>query len=417
MKLKSVPQAIASSAVKTLEPPRLLIYSHDTFGLGHFRRCLKIAKAFKSVYPESSILLVTGQPQAERYRLPEGTDFIKLPAVIKVGDDRYHPRSLGSPFEKIFELRQNLIFEAVRTFQPHIFLIDHSPLGMKGEIKKTLLELKNQNHPPALVLGLRDILDEPEKVCATWEREGVYPVLDEIYDKIFIYGLREFFDPVSAYRFSQKAKNKTSYAGFISDVEFRTSPAQEKENTSTPKKILLTIGGGEDGAEIVSAYLEMLSKYKNRLVSKTTIILGPFMPDGQKEAFVEKAKGLPVRFEEFLQELSTYLQEADLVISMGGYNTIVEILSSAKRALIIPRIHPRKEQLLRAQRLSEMGLVGYISPEELTPGRLFETVHLMIADPTSPLAEARQKKLLPLDGAFKLAEFCRPLLTAQGVLK
>jgi len=415
MKLKSVSTTATNSGIKTFEAPRLLIYSHDTFGLGHFRRCLKIAKAFKATYPESSILLVTGQPQAERYRMPEGIDFIKLPAVVKVGDNRYQPRSLGNSFAQIFELRRNLILEVARTFRPHIFLVDHAPIGMKGEIKKTLYELKGQANRPVLLLGLRDILDEPEKVCAAWESEGIYPILDEVYDRIFIYGAPEFFDPTSAYRFGQKARSKTSFTGFISDHSRAAGPTQEADRKT--KRVLLTIGGGEDGAEIVSAYLEVLSNYKNRLAVETIIIFGPFMPDGQKEGFVEKAKGLPVRFEEFLPELAEHLQEADLVISMGGYNTVIEILSFAKKALIIPRIYPRKEQLLRAQRLSEMGLVRYISPEDLTPERLFETVASMLANADSPLAETRQKKLLPLDGATKLAELCQPLLVSQGVLK
>ncbi len=415
MKLKSAPVAPAASAEKTAKPPRLLIYSHDTFGLGHFRRCLKIAKAFQSAYPESSILLVTGQPQAERYRLPEGTDFIKLPAVVKVGENRYQPRSLGSSFEKIFELRQNLIFEAVKSFRPHIFLVDHAPIGMKGEIKKTLQEFKTRNDSPALVLGLRDILDEPEKVCETWEKEGVYPVLDEVYDRIFIYGPPAFFDPISAYRFSEKARSKTSFTGFISDHARPPVPAPASDGKC--KKVLLTIGGGEDGAEIVAAYIEMLLAYGERLNAETTAVLGPFMPESKRKAFTVQARDLSLRFEEFVPELSSRLEQADLVISMGGYNTVVEILGAARRALIIPRIYPRREQLLRARRLFEMGLVSYISPEELSPERLYQTVMTNLASPKSPLAEARRNNLLPLDGAAKLAELCRPLLAAQGVLK
>ncbi len=413
MKLKSVSTTATNSDIKILEAPRLLIYSHDTYGLGHFRRCLKIAKGLKSAYPESSILLVTGQPQAERYRLPEGTDFIKLPAVVKVGDNRYRPRSLGSSFETVFELRQNLISEAVRTFQPHIFLVDHVPLGMKGEIKRTLFALKNRIPAPALVLGLRDILDEPEKVCAAWEAEGVYPVLDEVYDRIFIYGTREFFDPVSAYCFGQKAKEKTGFTGFISDPAHASAPASEPNGR--PKKVLLTIGGGEDGAEIVSVYIEMLLAYGDRLRAETTAVLGPFMPENKRKAFTVQAQDLSLRFEEFVPELLGRLEEADLVISMGGYNTVVEILGAARRALLIPRIHPRREQLLRARRLFEMGLVSYISPEELTPERLYQMIMSALTSPKSPLAEARQKNLLPLDGAAKLAELCRPLL--EGVLK
>ncbi len=417
MKLKSLPAVPAAAAEKSSEGPRLLIYSHDTFGLGHFRRCLKIAKAFKSAYPESSILLVTGQPQAERYRLPEGTDFIKLPAVVKVGENRYRPRSLGSSFEKILELRQNLIFEAAQSFRPHILLVDHAPLGMKGEIKKTLFELKNQNPSPLLILGLRDILDEPEKVCAAWEADGIYPVLDEVYDRIFIYGTPEFFDPTSAYRFGEKARSKTSFTGFVGDRVLGEIAVAEKGDGTAPRKILLTIGGGEDGVEIVSTYVEMLLAYGDRLNAATIAVLGPFMSENKRKGFTVRAQNLSVRFEEFVPELSEHVRRADLVISMGGYNTVVEILTGAKRALLIPRVYPRKEQLLRARRLSELGLVRYISPEELTPERLYQTVASMLADPKNPLSEARQKKLLPLQGAITLAEYFRPLLAAQGVVK
>jgi predicted glycosyltransferase len=120
-----------------------------------------------------------------------------------------------------------------------------------------------------------------------------------------------------------------------------------------------------------------------------------------------------VRLEEFVPELSLHLQKADLVISMGGYNTVTEILAQARKALLVPRIYPRREQLLRAQRLSDLGLVNYISPEELTPARMFEAVGSMLKDEKEPLVEARCKKLLPLDGAFNLAEHCRPILKTR----
>ncbi|HLG94451.1 MAG TPA: glycosyltransferase, partial [candidate division Zixibacteria bacterium] len=389
--------------------------SHDTFGLGHFRRCLKIAKVFRSVYPESSILIVTGQPQAERYRLPDGVDFLNLPAVVKTGENQYRPRSLGNSFEQIFEVRQNFIFEATRSFAPHLFLVDHSPLGMKGEAKKTLFWLKEQGKPTAIVLGLRDILDEPKKVCETWKKEEIYPVLENLYDRIFIYGTPEVFDAVSAYSFGEKARAKTHFTGFITEGKVAGDGANRR--AGDPKQILVTIGGGEDGAEIVETYLQMLSTYGTHIRVETTIITGPFLPDEKRAFFAWKADGLPVRLEEFVPELSPRLQMADLVVTMGGYNTVTEILAVAKKALIIPRIYPRTEQLIRAQKLSRMGLVNYISPQELTVERLYETVTAMLHTKEEPLVEARRKKLLPLDGAFKLAEFCRLLLAAQRVLK
>jgi predicted glycosyltransferase len=239
--------------------------------------------------------------------------------------------------------------------------------------------------------------------------------LDEVYDRIFIYGTPEFFDPVSAYRFGRAAKDKTSFTGFIADSPH--PPLSAATSNGNVKKVLLTIGGGEDGAEIVGTYIEMLAAYGERLNVETTAVLGPFMPESKRKAFTVQAQDLSLRVVEFVPELSGHLTEADLVISMGGYNTVVEILGAARKALIIPRIQPRKEQLLRARRLFEMGLVSYISPEELSPERLYQSVMSNLASPNSPLADARQKKLLPLDGAVKLTELCRTLLVQRGVLK
>ncbi len=406
------PSLLTESSVRSVpsEGARILIYSHDTFGLGHFRRCLKIAKAFRSVFPESSILIVTGQPQAERYRLPDGVDSLQLPAVVKTGENKYRPRSLGNSFEQIFELRQNLIFEAARVFNPHLFLVDHSPLGMKREAQKTLFWLKEQGKQTSLVLGLRDILDEPKKVCETWRREGVYPVLENLYDQIFIYGTPELFDPVSAYAFGEKARAKTRFTGFI--TEGKSAPDDDNRTAGGSKQILLTIGGGEDGAEIIETYLQMLVDYGSRLGAETTIITGPFLGEEKRKHLAQKAEGLPVRLEEFVPDLTPHLHESDLVISMGGYNTITEILAQARKALIIPRIFPRTEQLIRAQKLSKTGLVNYISPQELTVGRLYETVTTMLKTEREPLVEGRQKNILPLDGALRLAEYCRTFLTA-----
>jgi predicted glycosyltransferase len=389
----------------------MVIYSHDTYGLGHLRRCLKISEALNHTYPELTILLLTGSSYAGRYPLPEGMDFIKLPAVVKVSDNTYRPRSLGISFTEILELRQNLIFEAVRTFNPALLLVDHSPLGMKGELKKTLFWLKEENPRCQLVLGLRDIIDEPAKVIADWEAEGVHKFLDLTYDRIFVYGTPEVFDLVGSYSFGQLARAKTSYTGFI------TNPTGGPTNIETridrrhlTKEVFLTLGGGEDGGEIVATYLSMLSQYRSRVDIRTTIVTGPLFPDPARSILEAEARALGVEFTDFIPDLAGHLKRADLVVSMGGYNTVAEILATARKALIIPRTYPRKEQLIRAQRLSDMGLVSFIPPDQLTPAVLFDTISSLLSREDDPLAEARETRLLPLDGAAKVASLCYPML-------
>jgi predicted glycosyltransferase len=70
---------------------------------------------------------------------------------------------------------------------------------------------------------------------------------------------------------------------------------------------------------------------------------------------------------DFLVEPTQLMQYADCVVSMGGYNTICEIMSFGKRALVVPRVIPRKEQLIRAQRMHELGIIDVIHPDDLAP--------------------------------------------------
>ena len=137
------------------EAPRMVIYSPDTYGLGHLRRCLKIVEALKAVHPDLSILLLTGAPHASRYPLPEAVDSVKLPAVVKTGANLYQARSLGISITETLGLRQNLIFEAVKTFSPQLMLVDHSPVGVKGELQKTLRWISKQRSPCKSLLGFR----------------------------------------------------------------------------------------------------------------------------------------------------------------------------------------------------------------------------------------------------------------------
>ena len=45
-------------------PRRVMFYSHDTFGLGHLRRTLTIARYLRRQWPGSTQLIVTGSPVA-----------------------------------------------------------------------------------------------------------------------------------------------------------------------------------------------------------------------------------------------------------------------------------------------------------------------------------------------------------------
>jgi predicted glycosyltransferase len=70
----------------------------------------------------------------------------------------------------------------------------------------------------------------------------------------------------------------------------------------------------------------------------------------------------------------SYVNTANAVVCMCGYNTITEVLQKGKRAIVVPRIKPGQEQLIRAQSMAKAGLIKMIHPEQLNPNLLIETL-------------------------------------------
>lgn len=387
---------------------RMLIYSHDTFGLGHIQRSLKISRAMVSQYGNLSILIVTGSPVAHRIKFPSRVDYIKLPSVRKIGVNKYQARSLNMSFERVLELRSNIILNAVQGYEPHIFLADHSPIGMKGELLLTLEWLQNSSKNTVKLIGLRDIIDAPEVVTEAWEKQGIYDILERMYDHILIYGTKRVFNPVEAYRFTSILRQKSTFCNYIcaEQTEEKDSSSSKGEPEKRPLVVVSTGGGDGAGETVIGNYLEMLKVFEAEINFDSTIVTGPFMSKELYCDFLNAAKDLPVTLKKYVSSMPALYRHSDLVVSTGGYNTITDLLCSAKRALIIPRVMHRKEQLMRAERLAELGLLNYLLPDQVTPQSLMEVVKSMLSSSEKPLSDAREKDVIPLDGATRLAEFC-----------
>jgi len=164
-----------------------MLYSHDTYGLGHLRRSTLLAAAITEADPDNEVLIVTGSPQAQAFPLPPRVDSLKLPSATKDTNGKYQPRRLGGSIRDLVALRSAVVVAAERTYTPDVILVDHAPLGMAGELVPLLEHCARRANGPRLVLGLRDIVDDAEHVAEDWEKAGIWGWLDH-YDSIFVYG-------------------------------------------------------------------------------------------------------------------------------------------------------------------------------------------------------------------------------------
>jgi predicted glycosyltransferase len=387
----------------------VMFYSHDTYGLGHLRRTLTLARHLPEGRPGLSQLIVTGSPLAHRFALPAGTDYIKLPSVLKVGTERYEPRYLRVPFAEVRDLRREMLLSAARHVRPRMLIVDNVPRGLKGELVPTLRFLKQQGC--LLVLGLRDVVDEAAWVRRTWERDGSYELLDEAYDRILVYGRRDLYDITREYAFSPRARAKTRFVGYLGrEPPARTAAEVRAElGVGSSRLVLVMAGGGGDGCRLLSAVVEAIRLRDGRGPFECLLLGGPLMPPEDRGRVLALAATEPsVRYIDFVDDMASFVAAADVVVSMGGYNSVCELLSAGKTAIVVPRTAPRREQLIRAHALSRRGLLRMIHPDLLTPERLLDEIDRLSDPPALAVAG------LPLDGLSGAAVAIDELLATEA---
>lgn len=357
---------------------RLIVYSHDAFGLGNIRRMLAICKYLLDTVPEISILLLSGSPVVHSFRMPEGLDYIKLPCLGRNESGALSAKYLRKDPQEVTKLRSEIIKTAVINFKPDLILVDKKPYGLQGELKSTLSYLKQYLPETKLILLLRDILDTPEVTIQDWHQNDYYRSLRRYYDQILVVGMPEIFDLTKEYQFPSSLKKKTKFCGYILREYGNTLPhiIRQQLNVQVDEKlVLVTPGGGGDGYHLVKTYLEGLGKLPSGHKIKSLIISGPEMPEEKKQELSQLARKFPsVQIFEFTDDIASYIEAANTVVCMGGYNTVCEVLSLSKKSVIVPRINPVQEQWIRAKRMADFGLFKAIHPDQLNPDNLMINV-------------------------------------------
>ncbi len=387
--------------------PRILLYSHDTYGLGHLRRSLAVAQQLAQDIPDLHQLLVTGSMVAGAFGLPPRLDMVKLPALSKRSSGQYKARTLPLTLRQTLRWREQMILQATLNFRPHLLLVDKVAGGVHGELLPTLRHLRAWSPETQIVLGMRDIEDSPAATRAEWHANGTHQLLEQVYDAILLYGERRLFDPVSAYGMTSRAAGKLQECGYLRrNAHPRPRDAVRRELNVTDRPLLVvTVGGGGDGYPILRTALQMIAEHRPGFHS--LLVTGPLMPQGKRGLLQRMAQGQDVTLLEFTPDLPSYIHAADLVVSMAGYNTVCELLSLGKRAVLIPRDRVRAEQRIRAGHLAQQGLAQVLLPTQLTPAQLLQAIQQGLASPPPRVT-------VSLDGLERASQAIQELLERPG---
>ena len=391
-----------------LKDARILMYSHDTFGLGHLRRCRTIAHALVEQYSGLSVLIISGSAIAGAFDFRARVDFVKIPSVIKLRNGEYNSLVQHIDIAETIRMRESIIRHMAETFKPDIFIVDKEPMGLQGEIIGTLAYLKSIN--TTLVLGLRDVMDSPHLLEAEWKRKELVPKIDQYYDHVWVYGPENFYDPLTGLDIPQGIRDKTRFLGFLQRQALRDDLSTNKQQGDY---ILVTTGGGGDGVALIRG---VLAAYEQdaALTMKALVVLGPYMPCKERSEFLQRGEGIAsVEVIDFDSRMEELVAGAKAVVSMGGYNTFCEIMSFDKPALIIPRTTPREEQLLRTRRAEELDMVDMLLPTDAEdPQKMANALRILLK---RPKPSARVGRTFELNGLTNLSRIIGDICRARAM--
>lgn len=356
-------------SVSRTSRPKVLLYSHDTFGLGNIRRTLLLAEELRNHYDDAAILIVTGSPMIQAFRIPAGIDYVKLPCLDRTDSERYEPRFLQQCAEEVKRTRSAILRNAVLGFDPDLMIVDKRAGGVGGELLPALRALRHSSSTAKLVLGVRDILDAPERTRVSLKDNGSFEIIEKFYDEVWIYGSRSVFDAIEEYDFPESVARITHFCGYLK------RPTTQLARDAGPPHVLVTTGGGGDGLALIRTYLEGLVELPRSTALRTTVVFGPQMSLTDREGLLNRFGYLAdVSYLDFDADLAKRYAAADVVVSLAGYNTVCELLSFAHRAILVPRAEPVQEQLIRARLLAAKGYFDLIEPQDLKPAILIARV-------------------------------------------
>jgi predicted glycosyltransferase len=343
---------------------------------------------------------------ADEYSTPffervSGIDYIKLPSIKRINrHSAWESATLDLSIAQTLDIRLNLILQTFVEFQPHAVLVDLEAVGILGELKPLLDRTMRWSPAPKLYLGLRDIIDLPEITLQQWADLDAHDYLAH-YDGVLIYGCDSVFDTASAYHLNSYTR-KVFYCGYV------TPPGDNALSPpSADSPILLAMGGsGRISFPMEMAFVEALPFFYDAIPLRPVVLTGPDMPPESRQALANRSYKNQPQIISSVQDATQLIRQAEMIVTLAGYNSLGEVLRFHKKALVIPIVESFLEQDMRAQQFAELGLVRTLAQENLTPQNLArELIQLYQAENIPNLAN-----LPTFDGAQRAAS----IILGQG---
>ena len=305
------------------------------------------------------------------------------------------------------DLRASLLTSTVEEYRPHVLLADKHPVGIDGELLPAIHAQRSAGRRTAL--GLRDVLDDPRTIREEWK--GFAGLVERLYELVLVYGCRDLLVPLQPDLVGDAAAARMRYCGYVvSEVPDGHAPADLPGDDGRPR-VLATVGGGEDGASLLQAFTDAARGAE----WVGLVVAGPHMAPNDWYRVRAAARGAGVIALRSVSAIQRWYPHVDAVVSMGGYNTLVELMASATPTVCVPRTHPRTEQLIRARAFAAVGMLEVVEPASLEPGILGAAIGRALRIPRE-VVRARAGASLDLGGAARAAGHLLELAAGEAAV-
>jgi predicted glycosyltransferase len=394
---------------------KILFYCQNLLGMGHLVRTTELIWALAKDF---QVCLMDGGQKVAGFELPPSVAVVQLPILqVVVSESNQVSKQLqvvGSTMTlaEAKEFRKQLLIQTYDQFQPDCLITEGYPfsknMALAFEMEPLLAHVKQSGYPTQIICSLRDIIMVKEFTDRTWEEQRRCAFADQYYDAILLHS-----DPL-VHRFEDNLTQQVDlncpihYTGYVvqSEPDVELPVADRTLHNHPAPTIVVSVGGGRLGHDLLESMIQAASLLAEKIPHRIIMFAGPLMEEAQYDRFMQHSQGLSnLALRRFTPNLMAFLQQADLSISLGGYNTTMNLLKTGVRAMIYPSNKDR-EQAIRAEKLEKLDLLKVLAPDDLESTQLAQS----IVDYLTQAPTIRQQHSLLLNGAQKTSTILQTLL-------
>ncbi|MEN6551450.1 MAG: UDP-N-acetylglucosamine--N-acetylmuramyl-(pentapeptide) pyrophosphoryl-undecaprenol N-acetylglucosamine transferase [Methanobacterium sp.] len=197
-----------------------------------------------------------------------------------------------------------------------------------------------------------------------------------------------------------KLRDITTFTGPF----LKRNPSQIEDKNELRKKlgfheddtiVLVTVGGSKFGKKLLNL---IINSAKWIDCNKIVIVTGPQI----SSAFIQDSDKIVKK--EFLEDIMEWMKLSDVVISLAGHNTTMELASLGIPSILVP-IDNHSEQIKNALNMKKYGISAVKNINELNPQEFADDINNILHDDNlKQKAEVVKKEFSKYDGKENAAK-------------